>query len=268
MNDEQFRQLLNFLKLSWSGYRKVRKGVKKRVNRHMQSLGCRRMADYIQTLRDSHDACEQCERLMSVSISRFFRDWQLWLFLEQRMLPDLLKQEQKSIRIWSAGCASGEEVYSFKIIWERLKSRIDRLPDVQVLATDRIPEYLTRAQTGVYTAGSVKKVPEEMLHMFFHRLPGRKGYQVRQILKTGIIWKVHNLLTAPPSSNFTLIFLRNNLLTYYRDDLKITALKNILSCLETGGFLVIGTQEILPMDQPDLLPVAPFSFVFQKQPPC
>ncbi len=267
MDDENFRQLLNFFELSWSGYRKVRKGVKKRVSRHMQSQGCRRMADYIQMLRDSHDAREQCERLMCVSISRFFRDWQLWLFLEQSMLPDLLQREQSSIRIWSAGCASGEEVYSFKIIWERLRSRIDRLPDAQMLATDRIPEHLARAQTGVYTAGSVKKVPEELLQVFFHKLPGRKGYRVRQILKTGIVWQVHHLLTAPPGSNFILIFLRNNLLTYYQDELKITAFKNILSCLAPGGFLVIGAHEILPVDSPDLQPVVPFSFVFQKQLP-
>ena len=267
MNDEQFRQLLTFFELSWSGFRKVRKGVKKRVARHMQSLDCRRMEDYIQILRDSPDSRVQCERLMSVSISRFFRDRQFWLFLEQSILPGLLQRKPCNIRIWSAGCAFGEEVYSFKIIWERLRSRIDRLPDAHVLATDRIPEYIARAQIGVYTASSVKNVPEDLLQVFFHKLPGRKGYQVRHIIKSGIIWKVHHLLTAPPGSNFTLIFLRNNLLTYYRDELKINALKNILSCLSPGGFLVIGAHEALPVDPPDLLPVAPLPFVYQKQVP-
>ena len=123
MDDEQFRQLLDFFELSWSGYRKVRKGVKKRVNRHMQSLGCRRTSYYLQLLREQPTCRRDCEQLMTVSISRFFRDRQLWTFLESNFLPEIAAGTSEPVAIWSAGCASGEEVYSFKIIWETAKAR-------------------------------------------------------------------------------------------------------------------------------------------------
>ena len=117
MDDDQFRQLLDSFDFSWSGYRKVRKGVKKRVSRHMQDLKCQNMDTYLDLLNQKTELRQECERRMTVSISRFFRDRQLWHNLADDLLPHLIEREKNTLRVWSAGCARGEEVYSFKIVW-------------------------------------------------------------------------------------------------------------------------------------------------------
>ncbi len=115
MDDHQFKQLLAFFNRSWKGYRKVRKGVKKQIGRHMQSVGCRQMDAYLNLLKTSEAARLACERLLTVSISRFFRDRQIWQLLSMNILPDLARQNSDPVWIWSAGCARGEEIYSLKM---------------------------------------------------------------------------------------------------------------------------------------------------------
>ena len=78
MDDRQFRRLLHHLGLSWTGYRKVRKGVKRRISRQMQGLNCPDMAGYLHVPKRDTEAGDECRRLMTVSISRFFRDRRLW----------------------------------------------------------------------------------------------------------------------------------------------------------------------------------------------
>ena len=136
MEDQQFRQLLDYFGLSWRGYRRVRKGVKKRISRHMSDLGCHNMATYLIELATNEDARQICERLMTVSISRFFRDKKLWEILQNKIIPQLIERPQEKINVWVAGCASGEEVYSLRIIWEDLRPTYPHLPNMEILATD------------------------------------------------------------------------------------------------------------------------------------
>jgi chemotaxis methyl-accepting protein methylase len=264
MDDEQFRQLLYFFGLSWSGYRKVRKGVKKRVSRHMQSLGCRQMSIYLHLLHENPRHRRDCEQLMTVSISRFFRDRQLWTFLESNFLPEIAAGPAKRIAVWSAGCASGEEVYSFKIIWESIKAHRHRLPALEVLATDRNPEYIQRARAGIFNASSLRDVPDQYLETFFNSLKSGKRYRIIPALHTDIIWKTHDFFSDSPQRLFEIIFLRNNLLTYYRNHLARPALQKIISCLAPAGLLIIGARERLQFEATELVPVAPFAWIFQK----
>lgn len=111
MEDPEFRMLLGHLGLSWPGFRKVRKGVKKRVRRHMVKLNCSDVEEYLLELDRSIEVRRQCERLMTVSISRFFRDKGMWAVLGEEILRGLMNTHLEKISIWSAGCASGEEVY-------------------------------------------------------------------------------------------------------------------------------------------------------------
>ena len=166
MDDKQFCQLLQHLGLSWTGYRKVRKGVKKRIARHMQNFGCRNVSAYLVELDRRNDARRDCERLMTVSISRFFRDRKLWENLQKDILPVLVETHNEKIKVWSAGCASGEEVYSLKIL-DVLEASAGRIPYLEVLATDMNPDYLERARAGVYPLSSLKEVPEQLGSVYF-----------------------------------------------------------------------------------------------------
>ncbi|MCP4624723.1 MAG: hypothetical protein GY850_14525 [bacterium] len=264
MDDIQFKLLLDRLGYSWAGYRKVRKGVKKRIRRHMRQLGCRDMTAYLNLLQVQAGSRQECELLMTVPISRFFRDRRLWLMLENRWLPDLLAGNHPQIAVWSAGCACGEEVYSFKITWEQLKNRFDPLPPLEILATDRHPERIDRARNGVYSRSSLREVAADLHTEFFNCAKGSKQLAIKGELKSNIQWKIRDLLTVPPNSVFHVIFLRNNILTYCRQEDQINAFNSIINCLAPGGLFIIGCREALPMETNELVSLAECPYAYRK----
>jgi chemotaxis methyl-accepting protein methylase len=266
MNDQQFRQLLNNLGLSWDGYRKVRRGVKKRICRHMHKLGCRTMQEYFFALDQNQDARQDCERLMTVSISRFFRDHGLWQALETEVLPTIIKENRRRVKVWSAGCACGEEVYSLKILWHILGGRLQGLPELEIWATDMNPVYLNKARTGIYPRSSLKEVPEAFRALYFSPGAKEQTYAVAERLKKGIEWRGHSLLFDPPGTGFQLVFLRNSLLTYYEDKLKWIAFHKVLDSLAQSGFLIIGVHEKMPPWVQGLLPLGLHPCIFRNKP--
>ncbi len=246
MHDEQFGQLLDEFNFAWSGYRKVRKGVKKRVSRHMQELNCLHIQAYLDLIRQNNAVRQEFELRMTVSISRFFRDRQLWVDLEEEILPVMIKTHPQRLQVWSAGCARGEEVYSFRIIWERLRQTYPHLPVLEIIATDKHPGYIEKARAGVYTQSSLKEVPVEMREQYFDIRKSGHRFDVKSFIKAGIDWKVRDIFAAPPGSAFDLIFLRNNLLTYYKDPLKEEGLNRVGGALAPEGWLIVGSHEKMP----------------------
>ena len=263
MEDSQFRQFLDRFGFSWSGFRRVRKGVKKRLSRHMQETGCRNIGGYIEAIERDQEVQLQFERLMTISISRFFRDRGLWESVQGQILPLMAQKGCQVLRVWSAGCASGEEVYSFKILWENLRKSNAHLPDLSLLATDMNPEYLERARAAVYPRSSMKEVPEAIRSTCFEIL-AHGQYALKSWIGEGISWQVHHLLSDPPGNDFDLIFLRNNLLTYYADKVNIPALKRVLESLAPGGFLIIGSHERMPLETAVLKNWGRSPCIFQK----
>jgi len=265
MDDNQFRQLLERLGLSWEGYRKVRKGVKKRIRRHMHQLGCQTVEAYLLVLGRDSAARYHCERLMTVSISRFFRDRGLWRTLADEILPMIFKENSMSMKVWSAGCACGEEAYSMKILCDTMAPGVQHMLDVEIWATDMNPDYLKRAQAGVYSASSLKELPQALRRLYFRSTQQQHAYRINEPLKKGVIWRVHNLLSDPPDGPFHVIFLRNSLLTYYRDTLKLPALEKVVDSLAHSGFFVIGSHEKIPPGTSGLVPFGSYAYIFQKK---
>jgi chemotaxis methyl-accepting protein methylase len=246
MDDDQFRQLLDEFNFSWSGYRKVRKGVKKRISRHMQNLNCQNIKVYLDQLNKSAEVRQECEKRMTVSISRFFRDRQLWHDLEADVLPRLVETEKKILRVWSAGCARGEEVYSFKIVWKRLKEKYEQLPEIEIAATDMHPDYIEKARAGTYAKSSLKEIHQKAREHYFDVKKSGNRFDIKAVFKKGIDWKVQDIFSDPPGSAFDIIFLRNNLLTYYKEHLKVEGLKRVIKVLVPDGWLIVGSHEKMP----------------------
>ncbi len=262
MNDAQFLKLLDYFSFSWAGYRKVRKGVKKRIARHMDELGCRDMDVYIQRLEIDPQFRLYCERLLTVPISRFLRDRRLWEILPDKILP--LFFDKKSLSVWSAGCSGGEEVYSLKIIWEMLRETYPDFSDLNVTACDLNLENLERAQKGIYQPSSLKTVDLALIDRFFEKGPTRKSLAVKSYLKKGITWETFNLLhDPPPSKAYDIIFLRNNILTYAAEDLKLAGFNSVISALADPGILIIGAKEHLPEGVTGFESIG-LPYVFQK----
>ena len=212
----------------------------------MQHLGCRRMSDYIAVLEKDRQSRRTCKTLLTVSISRFFRDRRLWEILEQELLPQLISYYPDRLAVWSAGCASGEEVYSFKIVWEQIKRQKESLPALYLLASDTNPETITRARVGVYPPSSLRELSTEQVARHFRSLQRKKARRIRSSLQRHIVWMQHDLLDRPPKAVFNIIFVRNSLLTYYRSGVQRAALDNITSRLSRPGLFIIGCRERWP----------------------
>jgi len=264
MDDNSFRRLLTRLGLSWQGYAKIRKGVKKRIDRHMRELGLPAMDDYLRALADP-EILKMVERLMSVSISRFFRDQSLWRILEEEIIPDITAGHGEKIHAWSAGCALGQEAYSLAIKWDMLKKKRSALPEILIRATDINPVYIGKAMAGVYRRSSLKGLPDEIKSAYFHACENLGNYCMVDYLKKYIAWEVHDLMKErPPAEVFQMIFLRNSLFTYYREESISSVFPDILDSLDDGGFFIIGSHERLPFQTHALSPFKGSSYIFQK----
>lgn len=265
MDPRDFTLLLDRFALSPEGYRKVRKGVQKRIARHMQELRCPTMQAYLERLDTGGDAETEARRLMDVSISRFFRDGPLWRILEEEIFPALIREHPGGLRVWSAGCALGQEVYSVAILWAMLAGKTAAMPPLELWATDVNPAYLARAIEGIYPAGALDRIPEEERMRFF--LPaGKRSFRVVDGMRQGIRCQAHDVAADPPPARvFHVVFLRNNLLTYYRKEIVEAALPAIADSLAPGGVLVIGRKERLPDSLRGLHPHPAMSCLFRKQ---
>jgi chemotaxis methyl-accepting protein methylase len=264
LDDNELKQLLAKLDLCFEGYRRVRKGVKKRLRRHMLELGCKCVDEYIIRVEDDPDVRRRCDLHLLVSISRFFRDLPLWEHLEKRLLPRLVDRHNNRFKVWSAGCACGEEAYSFGIVWELLKKESTDLPELFLLGTDANPACIARAREGSYPASSMREIPGGILTTYFQPRKGGKRYEVIPHIKAGIHWQIQHLRDDPPGDNFHIIFLRNNLLTYYGDTILIPVLSTIVAALAVDGLLVIGSKEMLPKVQETLVSDQEIAYCFWK----
>jgi chemotaxis protein methyltransferase CheR len=164
LSDNEFGLLLEHLNRPWAGFRKVRKGVKKRLRRHMTETGCSTLEQYLTRMDRQPEVRADCERCLRVTISRFFRDRQLWQALKADVLPRLVSRFPSPLRIWSAGCAGGEEPYSLAMVWNA--AALNKKP--YLLATDAGEDCLQRARAGSYGPGSLKEVPAAMVSTYFY----------------------------------------------------------------------------------------------------
>lgn len=249
LSDDDFKTLLNYFDRSWSGYRRVRKGVIRRVRQHMATIDCKAVNMYIERLEKEPELRAACESLFNVTISRFFRDRQLWRFLQESCLPQLAQQFPSPIKIWSAGCACGEEPYSLSILWRTLSLQAK----LDILATDAQQICLKRAIIGHFKKSSLKEVPEDLIASCFEPVPETDEYAILQVLKKTIRWQRADLLESIPQERFHLILLRNNVLTYFKDTKKEKTFIKIVRQLQPGGFLAIGSHEQLPMQSLSLV---------------
>ena len=232
----------------------------------MSRLGCEDFRAYLKLVVENPSLSRDVEAMLTVSVSRFFRDRSVWTDLVERVLPELTLSVRPELCVWSAGCALGQEAYSFKILWTQFSRTRADVPRLAIWATDAHPAYLERAMEGLYRRSVLKELPEALRKEYFQDVEGQKQVRVIDHLKEGILWRLHDFTREPPPHNaFQIIFLRNNLLTYYREDVQEAVLPVILTALITGGFLVIGKGEKLPPLPLRLTPIASNTPIYRKE---
>jgi chemotaxis protein methyltransferase CheR len=238
----------------------VRKGVKKRLRRHMHSLQCESIEAYLHLLDRQPEARTACEQHLIVTISRFFRDHRLWASLLDRILPQWLASLTGPMRAWSAGCAGGEEPYSLAILWE--EAATDH--PLMVTATDASSQCLARARAAIYDRSSLKQVPDELRIKYFEQTPAGRRFALKPLMKSKIRWQQRDLFDDPPPGRFHLVFLRNSLLTYYRGPAQVRAFEQIARTLVQGGYLIVGSHEHPPATGLDLIRDDACPWIYQR----
>ncbi|HPC47957.1 MAG TPA: protein-glutamate O-methyltransferase [Deltaproteobacteria bacterium] len=221
-----------------------------RLSRRLRALGLGSFSDYYRYLTEGPDAAGELINLVNritTNKTDFFRERHHFDFLRDTVVPQILRDAtaggQRRIRIWSAGCSSGEEPYSIAMTISELLER-DRGWDVRILATDLDTEVLSRAHRGVYSSQQVAPVPVPYLSKYFDRVPD--GYELKQAVKGLVVFRKLNLMdeTFPMKRSFDAIFCRN-VMIYFTEETKNALVEKLHRHLKEGGYLFIGHSESL-----------------------
>ena len=183
-------------------------------------------------------------RDLLISVTNFFRDPDAWAALETTAIPRLLegRRSDDTIRVWVAGCATGEEAYSLAMALSDAIATLSDPPRFQVFATDIDAEAIGAARAGLYTNSDVADVPPERLRRYFVREGDE--YRVRRELRDGILFSVQNILRDPPFSAVDLVSCRN-LLIYLNRSAQDRVMELLHFSLRPGGYLFLGASEVL-----------------------
>ena len=226
------------LGLSSTAFR--RRNIRRRVERRMGSLGIHDFPPYLALLRGNSEEREALRSLLTVTISRFFRNRKAFETIAGQILSPLASRGNPA-RAWSAGCASGEEAFTLRILWEKLPGPP---PLLSILATDVDVGCLLRATEGLYPESSLREVPGQIAEEFFRKEGGK--YRLRGDVVRSVTFQRHDLLFEPPPGEFDLILCRNAAFTYFASPSRIAVAGTIASALLPGGWLVLGRTEKLP----------------------
>jgi chemotaxis protein methyltransferase CheR len=253
------------LDLRWPGYRKVRRQVCRRIARRVADLQLQDLAAYRQWLEADPVEWRALDDCCHITISRFFRDRRVFEILRARILPDVAAhaaREGREARIWSAGCASGEEPYTLKILWDLEIARSGPCVPLSLVATDIDPIMFARAHQGRFEATSLRELPSSLIEEAFDRV--NNCYCVKPEFRKGIKFLVQDLRTETATGPFDLILCRYVAFTYFAEPLQRQTLLRIFTQLLPGAYLVIGAHERIPDRDFGLTPASDSPQIFQR----
>lgn len=224
----------------FAGYKLA--SVARRVERRIAVHDLAGLAAYAHFFRtDANEATALLKDLL-ISVTNFFRDRTAFEALERIVIPRLFegKGREDHVRVWAAGCATGEEVYSIAMLLCEHKGREENAPILQVFATDIDDAALAKARAGLYTLADVADVSPERLRHFF--IKERDGYRVRPELREIVLFAPHNVVKHPPYSHLGLVVCRN-LLIYVTREAQEKLMQVFHFGLDPGGYLFLGSSE-------------------------
>jgi len=259
--DQFLKETSSLLGLQWRRFQ--RRGIRRKIEHRLSELGLTSFESYSQRIKEDPQERGHLSKILTVTISRFFRDREVFNTIETSVFPVLLKENPTELRLWSIGCASGEEPYSLSLLW---KTRFEKnWPKIHfsILATDIDEGLLKRAKEGRYKKSSLREVPQNVLEGFFEAKG--EAYLLKQGAQQSVTFQKHDILREEPFSGMDLVFCRNSAFTYCSRETQIEILKKIFMCLKEEGYLVIGSDESIPLTYPALFTLAfPKWKIYQK----
>jgi len=218
--------------------------IRRRIERRMEVHRVRTLADYKGVLDQDPQEVAALFNDLLIGVTSFFRDPEVFEFLGEQVIPKLLVDlpHGAGLRIWSAGCSTGEESYSLAIVLQESLRTLKLNCGVQVFATDIDNRAITQARAGVFPSSIASDVTEDRLQEFFVPSPDLKHVKIKKTTRDLVVFSEHDVLKDPPFFKLDLLVCRN-LLIYFSLELQKKLIPIFHYALNPGGILVLGTSE-------------------------
>jgi chemotaxis protein methyltransferase CheR len=219
--------------------------LKRRFDGRMHVKGIPSYAEYAHYLDKSPTEFKELVDALTINVSEFFRDPSVWNAFQTKIMPAIIREKiqtsQRELRIWSAGCADGEEPYTIALsVIDALSYNLKTFK-IEIVATDVDLQSLDRARRGVYSPVRLKLATRSALERFFTPADGgnlKLSDEVRRL----VTFQLHDLFTSPPRMGFDVISCRN-VMIYFSRELQQQLFRNFFQALSPGGYLIVGKVE-------------------------
>jgi two-component system CheB/CheR fusion protein len=247
----------------FTGYKRAT--LERRIRKRMGEVGVDDYDDYVDHLEANPREFAELFNTILINVTGFFRDAEAWDFLRDDILPRLVEAvpDDEQIRVWSAGCASGEEAYTAAICLLEVLGEEAFKQRVKIYATDIDEEALGEARAAVYPPKALEDMPQELVDRYF--VENGRGFGFRPDLRRSVIFGRNELLQDAPISRIDLLICRN-VLMYFTVDAQRRILSQLNFALRDRGFLFLGKSEMLVRHSDFFTPVDIKRRVFRRIP--
>ena len=265
--DEAFEALLRYMRDSrgfdFTGYKRT--SLIRRVRHRMTQVGYDTFEEYLDVLQASSDEFSALFNNVLINVTSFFRDPAAWEYVAAEVIPHVLTERgpDAPIRVWSAGCASGQEAYTLAMLLAESLGPDAFRQRVKIYATDVDEDALTDARAANYDAKAVESVPAEMLTKYFEQHNGR--YTFHKDLRRAVIFGRNDLVKDAPISRVDLLVCRNTLM-YMNAETQRNVLGRLHFALAAQGTLFLGHAEMLLSHSDRFAPLNLKHRIFRKAP--
>lgn len=273
MTREEFLALRQFICEKTGIYFSEKKAylLENRISKRLKELGLRTVSEYFNLLKHDTKAKEELLELFSAVTTNetsFFRNPPQFEALKEILKDHMTNGKNPFLRIWSAGCSTGEEPYTIAMVIMEVMEKLGRRIPFLIYATDINVKALESASRGVYSSYSLRNVDRELIRRYFIR--NGNAYQVKEELKYFVKIEFLNLVEFQEYKRYNkmdIIFCRN-VLIYFQDDTKMKVITHLHECLNPSGYLILGHAEILHSMTPIFRPlIFPGAIIYQKEGP-
>jgi len=242
------------------------KCLRRRVAVRMRAKGAASFSDYADILDADVHEYDRLHRALTINVTKFFRNWDAYAVLEQRVVPQLWQGTDAALRIWSAGCSSGEEAYSLGILMHQhaeTAGDLERLDSVSIVGTDIDGHCVGDAERAFYADAALGDTPLALRAKYF-QADGALHTVIPEV-KRLVRFEQGDLLQGPPPFERAHLILCRNVIIYFEREAQEALLREFHRVLAPGGFLVLGKVETLLGDIRSLFsPVNARERVFRK----
>lgn len=217
--------------------------ILRRIQRRIAFSNSVDLEEYIRRLQEDEREQDILYHDLLVEVTQFFRDAEAFNVLASTVIPEIVDSAGAEIRVWVAGCATGEEAYSLAMLFNEYMTKHGKEIDLKIFATDIHPKSLELASNGTYGADRIRNVPAHYLDNYF-RLEETGLYRITKELRSHVIFAPHNLTQDPPFTKLNLVSCRN-VLIYMRPSTQKKIISYFHFGLHTDGHLLLGPSEHL-----------------------